>query len=142
MDTYQFAWMNDGKPFEFSPKNVTPHAAKASAAHKSHALKEALGTLDMTGLPPLAVQALVESAKEEAALASGSALLYHALAHVDPKVKDLGQDKVMQSMDLSTFEDLMDSLKRPEGSKKGPLGKKTRTPSSPASTAASPPSAP
>lgn len=119
--TYTYEWMNGGQPFDFGPQRVTPYAARASAAHKSGVLKNSLRANDMSGLPPLAVQAIVDSAKEEAALAQGEALMFWSLVQVDPKVKDLGMDAVMQKISLGEYEEMVGVLDRK--GKKGPLGK-------------------
>lgn len=118
MDTYTFEWMNGGQPFDFGPHRVTPHAARASAAHKSKVLKERLRDLDLNGMPPLAVQAVVDSVKDESYMAAGDALIFWSLVQVDPKLETLGLDAVMRKMDLESYGNLMESAKRPEGKAK------------------------
>lgn len=130
-NTYTFGWMNGGQPFDFGPNRVTPHAARASVAHRTKALKDGLKEVvdDLRNLPPLASQAIIDSVKEEAALAQGEALLYWAFVHVDPKVKDLPIAEVMQKFDLKTYKELVDLLNTDDDEKR-PLEKlKKQTPS-------------
>ena len=114
MDTYTFEWMNGGQPFDFGPHRVTPHAARASAAHKSKVLKDRLRDMDLNGMPPLAVQAVVDSVKDEAYMAAGDALIFWSLVQVDPKVEGLGLDSAMRHLTLDDYGNLMESAKRPD----------------------------
>jgi len=121
MQTYTFPWMNDGKPFDFGRDRVTPHGARASAAHKTMVLKEALfeAAKSPNPLTPLMVQVIIEAAKEEATLAQGQALMYWALVQVDERVKALGMDAVMQRLSLRAFTDMLGVLQPDDADKNG-----------------------
>lgn len=128
MQTYTFPWMNGGQPFTFSRDNVTPHATKASTAHKVASKKEHLRDMDKMGLTPLGAQSLLADVETEASLAQAQALLFWTLYTIDGKVKDLGMEKVMQGMSLKQFEEMLAVLK-PDDVKgdKAPLGMTSRS---------------
>lgn len=98
--TFKFEWMNGGQPFDLSGTRITPSAYRASKVAKRHTFLEACKDIPAT-MAPEARAALVEEAREEAVQHQGAVLIHGALVQVDPKVKEMTVEQVMDRLDMA-----------------------------------------
>jgi len=133
MQTFEIPWINAGKPFSFGFDNVTPDAVKAAHSAHAHALQAAAGDLRADAHPEV-VKEVLAGARTAARVAQSSALLYHSLVNVDPKLAQLGEADVVRRLTLKDYAELTKALNRADrpAGKASPL-ETTQPPASSAS---------
>lgn len=102
METFQFQWMNGGKPFDFSASRLSLNAYRQAVAAKAHTLIE--GTKGLTDATVREVkEEVLAEARRSAMMAQMNVLVFDALCQVDEKVKALGLEEVVRLLGKDDF---------------------------------------
>lgn len=111
-DTLVVAGINGGAPFRIHKGLVTPRSMEAAMVAKRHSLREGLQGLN--GLDADTMQMFRQDAIEAAIIAQASTLIYHALCHVDSKLKERSVDEVLDLLSMDQYTDLVQLLNSAE----------------------------